>query len=187
MAHARLALLAIERGGEQVGHRGEPLAVLGRERADGGRVHGDDAEGAGAPADRGAGGAADAAAAQRGAGETALAGPPPHDDRPVAGGGPAREQPLGGGGALGGGGGRDPGARAGGEPDAVAARDELEDRTVLGVEGLGDERDGLVEQRLAVRDAQGHAAEAAHRGLAAGALGFGGGAAGLELGALGLA
>src|SRR4051812_50214856 len=106
MAHARLALLAIERGGEQVGHRGEPLAVLGRERADGGRVHGDDPEGAGAPADRGAGGAADAAAAQGGAVEAALAGPLPDDDGLVAGEHPAGEQA---GRGWGGGGGGGPG------------------------------------------------------------------------------
>ena len=78
----------------------------------------------------------------------------------------------------------DRGAGRGGEPDAVAALDELEDRAVGDAERLGDDRDGLVEQGLAVGDAERHAPEAAHRGLAAGALGLGGGAAGLDLGAL---
>src|SRR4029079_10720061 len=84
----------------------------------------------------------------------------------------------------GGGGGVDRGARRGREPDAVAALDELEDRAVGDAERLRDDRDGLVEQGLAVGDAEGHAPEAAHRGLAAGALGLRCGAAGLDLGAL---
>ena len=97
---------------------------------------------------------------------------------------PAGQQAVRGGQVLGVGVGVDARAGAGGEADAAAALDELDDRAVGDAEGPGDERDGLVEQRLAVRDAQGHAAEAAHRGLALGALGLGGGAAGLELGAL---
>ena len=131
------------------------------------------------------GGAADAAVAQRGAVEAALAGPLPDDDGLVAGEDPAGEQAVGVREApRGRRRGRSAAPVAGGEPDAVAALDELEDRAVGDAERLGDERDGLVEQGLAVGDAERHAAEAAHRGLAARALGLGGGAAGLELGAL---
>ena len=184
VADARLALVAVERGGEEVGHRLQPVRVVLAERADARRVHDDGPEGAGAPADRGRGGAADAALAQHAAVEAALAGPLPDVDGLVAGDDPAGQQAVRGGQVLGVGVGVDARAGAGGEADAAAALDELDDRAVGDVEGPGDERDGLVEQRLAVRDAQGHAAEAAHRGLALGALGLGGGAAGLELGAL---
>ena len=147
----------------------------------------DDPEGAGAPADRGGGGAADAAVAQPGGVEAPLARPLPDGDGLLAGEDPAGQQAVLGGQVLGVGVGVDRGAGRGGEADAVAALDELEDRAVGDAERLGDDRDGLVEQGLAVGDAEGHAPEAAHRGLAAGALGLGGGAAGLDLGALVLA
>ena len=187
VAHARLAFLAVQGGREQVGHRGKPLAVRGGERADGGGVHGDVPK---------------APARPRIAAPAVLRRPRPRSAAPskrrslahsqtTTGSSPEMTQPVSRRSGFGECPGSEPSGRwprpAGGEADAVAARDELEDRAVLDAEGLGDERDGLVEERLAVGDAERHAAQAAHRGLAAGALGLGGGAAGLELGALGLA
>ena len=64
VAHDRLRALAVERRGQQVGDRLQPLALLAGERADRGRVHADDAEGARAPADGRGGGGADPALAQ---------------------------------------------------------------------------------------------------------------------------
>src|SRR3954453_22462409 len=139
--------------------------------------------GVASPRPRGAGGAAQPTAPQGGAVEAPLARPLPNDDGLAAGDDPAGEQAVRVGQMLGvcvlG----DGGAAAGRKADAIAAGDELEDRAVLDAERLRDERDGLVEERLAVGHVERHAAEAAHRRLAAGALGLGGGAARLRGGA----
>src|SRR6478735_5611536 len=108
-----------------------------------------------------------AAVAQPGGVEAPLARPLPDGDGLLAGEHPAGEKALLGGELLGVGAGVDRGAGRGGEPDAVAALHELEDRAVGDAEGLGDDRDGLAEQGLAVGDAEGHTPEASHRGLAA--------------------
>ena len=180
VAHHRLRALAVQRGGEQVGDGLQPLALLAGEGADAGVVHGEDPEGAAAPADRGGGAGADAGGGERGRLEAPLAGPLPDDERLLVVEDAQRQALLVLAEVLV----LQADARDGAHAPAVGQ--QLEDRAVLHVERLGEHPRRLVEQERAVAGEQGQAPEAGHRRLAPRALALRRGPARLGFGTVAL-